>query len=384
MPVTRFAPRRLRSGFLLAALLIVIVSVLYANNLARRLAGEERRKMEIWAEATRQFILADENTDIDFVSGIIEQNTTIPVYMVDAEGRFLLSRNVREPKHNADAFYRRKIAELQASQQPIEVRISDEIVQYIYYEDSTLLRQLQYFPYVQFTIIFLFILVMVFTLYTVQRSEQNRVWVGLSKETAHQLGTPISSLSGWSELLKAAYPDDALIPEMDKDIRRLRTIAERFSKIGSEPELADCSLQPVLQEAVDYMRSRTSSKVNYSLCMPSAGLCVRLNVPLFEWVIENLCKNAVDAMEGVGAVTIRAELADGKVHIDVSDTGHGIERRRWKTVFLPGYTSKRRGWGLGLSLAKRIVEEYHDGRIFVLRSSSEGTTFRISLAEAKP
>ncbi len=371
---------RFRTLFLLIALLIVVVSVVFTNNIATQLADEERKKIEIWADATRQFILADENTDIDFVSSIIENNTTIPVYMVDSAGNYLLSRNVREPKQNVGKFYADKIAELRATQEPIVVKIADNIYQYIYYEESTLLRQLHYFPYVQFTIIFLFIFIALVVLYTAQRSEQNRVWVGLSKETAHQLGTPISSLLAWQELLQARYPDDTLLPEMEKDIVRLQVIADRFSKIGSEPSLEKTDLVPILQDTISYMQKRTSSKVEYVFA-PITVSVVAVNVPLFSWVLENLYKNAVDAIEGKkGTITIALSESDDKVYIDITDTGKGIRLRDFQRVFDPGFTSKQRGWGLGLSLAKRIVEDYHQGKIVVLRSAlGEGTTFRISL-----
>ncbi|MBR1928284.1 MAG: HAMP domain-containing histidine kinase [Paludibacteraceae bacterium] len=374
--------RRGTNIFLLFTLLIVVVSAWYTNNLVSQLEDEERKKMEIWAEATRQFILADEHTDIDFVSEIIEHNTTIPVYMVDADGNFLLSRNVREPKRKVNEFYQKKIAHLQRTQTPIEVRISDDIVQYIYYEDSNLLRQLYFFPYVQFAILFVFLLLALYALYTMQRSEQNRVWVGLSKETAHQLGTPISSLLAWQQLLENKYPQDSLLPEMNKDINRLQTIAERFSKVGSEPELLPANLHEVLSKCIEYMQTRTSQKVIYQLRCDE-NIEVNISIPLFEWVIENLCKNAVDAMEGVGKITIEA-LLDGKlVKIDVSDTGKGIPARKQNDVFKPGYTTKKRGWGLGLSLAKRIIEQYHKGKIYVLNSVvGQGTVFRIELKKA--
>ena len=360
---------------------IVIVSVLYTNYIAKQLAEEERKKMELWAEATRQFIIADENENIDFLLQVMEGNTTIPVYMVDADYHLLMSRNVREPKRNVEEFYANKIATLRESQQPIKVQISDDIVQYIFYEDSYLLRRLYYFPCIEFSLILTFVIIAVITLLIVQRSEQNSLWVGLSKETAHQLGTPISSLNAWNELLKARYPDDALLPQMDEDIRRLQIIAERFSKIGSQPEVEEHELIPVIQEAINYMRTRTSSKVEYILQMQSAEHCgVKMCVPLFEWVIENLCKNAIDSMEGVGTITISTQVADTKVFIDVTDTGKGIDRHRYKTIFRPGYTSKKRGWGLGLSLSRRIIEDYHHGKLFVKQSQiGVGTTFRIVL-----
>lgn len=362
-------------------LVVVIVSVLYTNYIAGQLADEEHKKMELWAEATRQFILADENENIDFLLQVMEGNTTIPVYMVDADYHLLLSRNVNEPKRNVDEFYAEKIASLRQSQQPLEVRISDSIVQYIYYEDSNLLTRLYYLPYIEFSLIIAFIAIVIITLIIAQHSEQNSLWVGLSKETAHQLGTPISSLNAWNELLKARYPKDELLPQMDEDIHRLQVIAERFSKVGSQPELESHRIIPVLRESMNYMRKRTSSKVEYCLLAPSAESCTaKICVPLFEWVIENLCKNAIDAMDGAGYITISVQVSDNKVLIDVTDTGKGIERRRFKTIFDPGYTTKERGWGLGLSLSKRIVEDYHHGKLFVKQSQlGVGTTFRIIL-----
>lgn len=390
---------RLRSVLLLIALLIVGGSFLFTNELARRLAQEEHKRMEIWAEATQRFIVAEEGTDIDFVSQIIEDNTTIPVYVTDSAGKFLFSRNVREPKQHVAEFYARRIVILRETQTPIEVRIADDVVQYIYYDESLLLRQLHYFPYIQFSVIFLFVLIAIFALYTAQQSEQNRVWIGLTKETAHQLGTPLSSLTAWSQLLHEQYPEDALLPEMDKDIERLQRVAERFSKVGSEPELTMTDLIPVVEETLDYMRARTSAKISYRFTYDNIAISematpprvmVMLNKTLFEWVIENLCKNAIDAMSGQsrngqtdgiqGVISVNIEPTDNKVYIDVTDTGKGMDRKQLRKIFSPGYTTKKRGWGLGLSLAKRIVEQYHKGHIFVKQSvPGEGTTFRIGL-----
>lgn len=390
---------RLRSVLLLIALLIVGGSFLFTNELARRLAQEEHKRMEIWAEATQRFIVAEEGTDIDFVSQIIEDNTTIPVYVTDSAGKFLFSRNVREPKQHVAEFYARRIAVLRETQTPIEVRIADDVVQYIYYDESLLLRQLHYFPYIQFSVIFLFVLIAIFALYTAQQSEQNRVWIGLTKETAHQLGTPLSSLTAWSQLLHEQYPEDALLPEMDKDIERLQRVAERFSKVGSEPELTMTDLIPVVEETLDYMRARTSAKISYRFTYDNIAIgematpprvMVMLNKTLFEWVIENLCKNAIDAMSGQsrngqtdgiqGVISVNIEPTDNNVYIDVTDTGKGMDRKQLRKIFSPGYTTKKRGWGLGLSLAKRIVEQYHKGHISVKQSvPGEGTTFRIGL-----
>lgn len=370
--------------FILTILLVIVVlSVSFTTRLANKFAEEEYRKIELWAEATRQLIMADEDDNIDLILSVMEGNTTIPVYMVDSAHQLLLSRNVKEPKHNKEEFYQQKINTLRLSQDPIVVKVNEEVTQYIYYEDSILLRRLYWFPYVQLAVIIAFIAIAVIALIMAQRSEQNSLWVGLSKETAHQLGTPISSLNAWNELLKATYPNDALLPQMDEDIRRLQTIAERFSKIGSQPTLDQQSLLPIVHSAMEYMRVRTSNKITYTL-QADSDCQVMVCKPLFEWVIENLCKNAIDSMEGKGEITLSLTKQENKVHLDITDTGKGIDRRHFKTIFKPGYTSKKRGWGLGLSLAKRIIEDYHRGKLFVKQSQiGVGSTFRITLEQAK-
>ena len=370
--------------FILTILLVIVVlSVSFTTRLANKFAEEEYRKIELWAEATRQLIMADEDDNIDLILSVMEGNTTIPVYMVDSAHQLLLSRNVREPKHNKEEFYQQRINNLRLSQEPIVVQVNEEVTQYIYYEDSILLRRLYWFPYVQLAVIIAFIAIAVIALIMAQRSEQNSLWVGLSKETAHQLGTPISSLNAWNELLKATYPNDALLPQMDEDIRRLQMIAERFSKIGSQPTLDQEALLPIVQSAMEYMRVRTSNKITYTLHADS-DCQVMVCKPLFEWVIENLCKNAIDSMEGKGEITLSLTKQENKVHLDITDTGKGIDRRHFKTIFKPGYTSKKRGWGLGLSLAKRIIEDYHRGKLFVKQSQiGVGSTFRITLEQAK-
>lgn len=370
--------------FILTILLVIVVlSVSFTTRLANKFAEEEYRKIELWAEATRQLVLADEDDNIDLILSVMEGNTTIPVYMVDSDHQLLLSRNVREPKHNKEEFYKQRINDLRQSQEPIVVQVNEEVTQYIYYEDSILLRRLYWFPYVQLAVIIAFIAIAVIALIMAQRSEQNSLWVGLSKETAHQLGTPISSLNAWNELLKATYPNDALLPQMDEDIRRLQMIAERFSKIGSQPTLNQEALLPIVQSAMEYMRVRTSNKITYTLHADS-DCQVMVCKPLFEWVIENLCKNAIDSMEGKGEITLSLTKQENKVNLDITDTGKGIDRRHFKTIFKPGYTSKKRGWGLGLSLAKRIIEDYHRGKLFVKQSQiGVGSTFRITLEQAK-
>ena len=366
-------------------IVVVIVSSLVTTNIVQQLEAEEQKKIELWAEATRQFSLADEDDNVDLILRILEGNTTIPVYMVDMNYNLLLSRNVLEPKNDIDAFYVEKINKLRATQEPIEVRVSNEVMQYIYYEPSSTLRWLSYFPYIQLIVMLALAGLAAIALLMVQRSEKNSLWVGLSKETAHQLGTPISSLNAWNELLKATYPNDPLLPQMDEDIRRLQMIAERFSKIGSQPTLEQHEVLPVLQTAMDYMRTRTSSKIIYTLHAEETEHCqAMLCVPLFEWVIENICKNAIDSMDGKGSVTISLQAADSHLYIDIADTGKGIDRRNFKRIFTPGYTSKKRGWGLGLSLGKRIIENYHRGKLFVKQSQlGIGSTFRIVLKQSK-
>lgn len=366
--------------FIIVGAAIILISTLFTNKLAGELAREEKKKIELWAEATRQFILSTENTNLDFLLRILEENTTIPVIVVDDKDNLLHSRNVTEPALDVEDFYKREILRLKHKNPAITVDLGDT-KQFIYYDDSRLLKQLYYYPYIQLAVIFVFMLISFLAFSSTKKAEQNKVWVGLSKETAHQLGTPISSLLAWVDLLKLRHEDDKMIGEMAKDVNRLRIIAERFSKIGSVPDLNLVSLNETLTNAVQYISNRTSQKVNITCHFPDDNhLFVKLNIPLFEWVIENLCKNAIDAMDGVGKIDIFVTAENKYLILDVKDTGKGIEKNRFKTVFSPGFTTKARGWGLGLSLAKRIIEEYHEGKIFVKSSEKNvGTTFRIVL-----
>lgn len=374
------SPYLMRIVLLGIGLIMVIVSALFSNHLAARLSAEEQKRMEIWAEATRQLIIADDDANLDFLLTIIENNTTIPVYMTDTAGQCIMYRNVR----NVEQIDRR-VARLRESQEPIEVRIDDHTVQYIYYENSTLLTWLTWFPYINLAVVLVFMAVALLFVFTVQEAEQDRVWAGLSKETAHQLGTPISSLNAWQEILRTTYPNDTMIPEMEADLKRLTVIADRFSKVGSTPELTPTDLPAVLSDTIDYMRKRTSGRVEITLQnlsnSPQGGpQGVLANPALLSWVVENLLRNAVDAMDGEGKISVTLSRAGDHVLIDVADTGKGISRRDWHRIFLPGYTTKERGWGMGLSLSKRIIQIYHHGRIFVLRSTpGQGTTFRIEL-----
>ena len=361
--------RQIGTIVLVIAMIIVAISVLFTNNLARTLQTEEQKNMAIWAEATQQLIMADADADIDFVSSIIEKNTTIPVYICDEEGNVLASRNVPENKIGV------------GKHGPIELKIDEATTQYIYWDDSSLLTRLRYVPYAQFALIFIFIAIAVFVMATSQRSEQNRLWVGLSKETAHQLGTPISSLNAWQQLLAEEYPKDEYVPQMRRDIDRLQMIADRFQKIGSEPALEAQNLIPVVHNAVSYMRARTSNRVTIDdSCLDGVDRVVLLNAPLLQWVIENLLKNSVDAIYGKGSITFQIHENEHDVMIDITDTGKGIDNKTQRRIFEPGFTSKDRGWGLGLPLAKRIVEQYHGGKLILKHSQpGVGTTFRIVL-----
>ena len=369
---------------LVFALLFVGTSVWFTQRLSRQFAEIEKQRMEVWAEATRQLVIADENTDISLYSSIIEANTTIPVYMTDADFHVILTRNVPEQKKDVEAFYQDKIEHLRESQTPIEVHVSPGVTQYIFYEESSILRQLRFFPWVQMLVVLSFIALLVTYIITSYRNEQNRVWVGLTKETAHQLGTPISSLSGWLELLRTRYPEDDLLPDVATDINRLQLVAERFSRIGSAPTLQPTDMRQVVEQTYAYMRTRISNKVEMELKIDfpaeSGETIVQADAPLMAWVVENLIKNAVDAMNGRGWIGLHLLREGETVILDVTDTGKGIERKRYTQVFRPGYTTKSRGWGLGLSLCKRIVEEYHRGKIFVHQSVvGKGTTFRVVL-----
>ena len=378
--------RQVKIILVTAAVLIAVASLFISQYLVRDLFLEERHKMEVWAEAMRSLNNADENTDLNLVLKVIDGNNTIPVIVLDKEGKASTFRNVRLEAVDYDDSHRvaAKMGEaMLRAGNAVKIYLSDEpsgdFIN-VCYDDSVMIKRLQLWPYIQLGIVMVFVVVAIFALLTSKRAEQNKVWVGLSKETAHQLGTPISSLMAWTEILKETYPDDDLLPEMDQDVKRLQLIADRFSKIGSLPELVPCSISEVLEHVVDYMDRRTSAKVNISVVLPQEDVIVDINASLFEWVIENLCKNAVDAMEGQGNITIRVEKEGGRVLIDIADTGKGIRKKDLRNVFTPGFTTKKRGWGLGLSLAKRIVEEYHKGKIYVKSSElGKGTTFRIEL-----
>ncbi|OWP33386.1 ATP-binding protein [Prevotella intermedia] len=378
--------RQVKIILVVAAIAIAVVSLVASNILTKDLARQERTKMEVWAEAMRALSQADENTDLALVLKVLNDNNTIPVVVLDNDENVTDFRNVviNAKNYKDSLLYVSDMAKrLKSNKQNIRIQLSDASNEYIdvCYDDSLMLKRLALYPYVQLGVVMLFVVVAIFALLTSKRAEQNKVWVGLSKETAHQLGTPISSLMAWTTILKETYPDDDLLPEMDKDVKRLQLIADRFSKIGSLPEAVPVSLSEVLDHVIDYMDRRTSKTIQLKKVFPADDIIIRLNASLFEWVIENLCKNAVDAMGGEsGTITLRVETVGERVIVEVSDTGKGIKKKDMRNVFRPGFTTKSRGWGLGLSLAKRIVEEYHNGKIFVKSSElGKGTTFRIEL-----
>lgn len=374
--------RQVKILLVLSAIMIAGTSLLVSHYLVRDLQVEEHGKMEVWAQAMNAFNNADETTDLSLVTSVIESNNTIPVIVMDREGNVADWRNIKINGKDTMAYVSNYGRRMKAEGHAIKIELegtSDYL--YVCYDESTMLKRLTQFPYWQLGIVMIFAVVAIFALLASKRAEQNKVWVGLSKETAHQLGTPISSLMAWVEVLKENYPDDDLIPEMEQDVKRLERIAERFSKIGSLPEPVDASMNEVLDHVIAYMDKRTSQKVSIKGHYPDHEVIVKMNASLFEWVIENLCKNAVDAMEsGQGKIDLWLLEEGNTVAIEVADNGKGIKKKDVGNVFRPGFTTKKRGWGLGLSLAKRIVEEYHKGHIYVKSSElGKGTTFRIEL-----
>ena len=381
------------------SLLLMAIFITISNNLVKDLATQERERMEIWADATQELasMASEPNaapTDVDFVFRIIERNHNIPVLLVDDQGEILQYRNFKLPEpidslnptalsKTNEKYLKGKLGKLMKSSNKIEIKIDRNTTQYLYYEDSTVLRRLAYYPYIQLSVLLLFLAIAYFALISVKKAEQNKVWVGLSKETAHQLGTPISSLMAWTQLLESMGIDGDIVTDMNKDVHRLSVIADRFSKIGSMPDKELAFINEAVSTSLEYMSNRISKQVTLTLHLNEAENCgVMLCQSLFEWVMENLTKNAVDAMEGKGSIdiTVGAAKNDNMVLIAIKDTGKGISRKNFKTVFNPGYTTKKRGWGLGLTLVKRIIEEYHNGKIYVKESElGNGTTFVIEI-----
>lgn len=392
--------------FILIAVLIVIATVYFSNSLTKQLAEEERSKAEIWAEATKILTMpgildtSDNETSssydelerkhnetvstlTNFILKIINENTSIPVIGCNENDSVSSYINIDIPEKGAETVLKNKVKEFKAKNPPIIITIDNdkkEVYQYLYYDDSVLLKRLLMFPYVQLFVVFAFILLSFLALLSAKKAEQNKVWVGLSKETAHQLGTPISSLMAWVEYLKTKEVDGSYLNEMEKDVKRLETVADRFSKIGSNPDPLPLNINEAVKSSCEYMGTRISSKVKLNTQLSAEPALVLMNDSLFSWVIENLTKNAVDAMEGQGKITYQVENNTKKIYINISDTGKGIPKSKFKTIFHPGYTTRTRGWGLGLSLVKRIVESYPGGKIYVKNSEiGKGATFRIEL-----
>ncbi len=401
--------RRIWKVVFIAISLVLVALFLYiSNNLVKDLAQQERERMEIWANATQELAtmgsggeedaegnpIGTGGTDVDFLLSIIEANHNIPVLLVDDKGNIQQHRNFRLPDPVDNPFdlspanleyLNKKLRRLKNSQNKIEIKIDDNTTQYLYYEDSTLLRRLAYFPYIQLAVLILFFAIAYFALMSIKRAEQNKVWVGLSKETAHQLGTPISSLMAWTQLLDSMGVDKSIVTDMDKDVKRLSTIADRFSKIGSMPDKELVPINEAVTSSLEYMQARIPKRVSLHIhTNDQTNNGVMLSQTLFAWVMENLTKNAVDAMDGEGRLDITVEDSPNNVVILVKDTGKGIARKNFKNVFTPGFTTKKRGWGLGLTLVKRIIEEYHNGQIYIKESEvGKGTTFGIELPKVK-
>ncbi|MDR1810413.1 MAG: HAMP domain-containing histidine kinase [Prevotella sp.] len=368
--------------FIGVAVVIAISSLVVSNYLVENLSQEERRKIELWAEATRLVASENDQTDMNLILQILEGNTTIPALLCDSDNHVLLHTNIELTGENDSLLLAEKVVRFKQNHEPIIID-NESFKQYVFYDDSYTLKQLQVFPYIQIGVLSIFILTSFLALISSKKAEQNRVWVGLSKETAHQLGTPISSLLAWTEYLKLKDPQSDVAREIGKDVSRLQIVAERFSKIGSEPAPDVEELKEVVRQAVSYLENRISKKVKFVFSFPPQPVLVRLSSPLFSWVIENITKNAVDAMEGKGAITFTITESSSCIYLDIADTGKGIPKSKFKTVFRPGYTTKARGWGLGLSLVKRIIESYHKGKIYVKSSEPNvGATFRIELKKA--
>tara|TARA_A200000113_G_scaffold196917_1_gene188205 strand:- start:829 stop:1995 length:1167 start_codon:yes stop_codon:yes gene_type:complete len=365
------------------ATIICLASLTYTNKLVSDLDTEERKKIELWAEATNQLVNSGMGPNNNILaSRIMQENTTIPIILTNEVGEIIGNRNLPQ-RPNQEAFLQRQLSVMMEQHEPIiiEAKMNGQVIltQYLYYKDSYILSQLRFYPLLQLLVIFLYVGIAYLAFNRSKKSEQNLVWAGMAKETAHQIGTPLSSLIAWVEILKAKEGMTEISEEINKDVKRLETITERFSKVGSKPKLEKESIYEILNQTVSYLQDRLSSNVHLELDNQCNDSTAPINSTLFEWVVENICKNAVDAMDGKGLIKITLFSDSDYLKIDISDKGKGLQKANFKRIFEPGFTTKKRGWGLGLSLSKRIIEEYHLGRLYVKSSSKEGTTFRISL-----
>ncbi len=363
----------------LFAVIIGLSSLLYTENLVKKLKTEERKNVELWAKAIRLINSSDANQDLEFLSSVIENNNTVPVILTDESDNIIDSRNFDKNRVKEPGYLKKNLEKIKQDEEPLKIDLENNHYNLVYYKDSIILTMLIYYPYVQLAIIILFILVSYLAFSSSRKAQQNQVWVGMSKETAHQLGTPTSSLAGWIEILQQKYPEISINKELALDVERLEKVTERFSRIGSKPSLKKENITALILQTIDYLKSRSSSKVRFTINFnPGTEIKIPVDSALFEWVIENVSKNAIDAMEGDGEITYRILETEKNVLIDISDTGKGIPKPAFKKIFNPGYSTKQRGWGLGLSLAKRIIDEYHNGRIFVKYSEvGKGSSIRI-------
>lgn len=375
--------RRWKILLLLVGALIGVCSLYYTNWLVEKVSIEERKSVDLWAESMRRLIQSEDMSteETNFLTQIMESNTNIPVILTDSLRNIISFNNIDVSEKREEQILNRELSKMIDEHEPIKIVVSEDEIQYLYYRDSMILQNLKYFPLAQFGVIALFIFVAYLAFSSSRKAEQNRVWVGMSKETAHQLGTPISSLMAWIEILKMQDVNPELVQEFEKDINRLERITERFSKIGSAPELLTDDLKPVILSTVEYLKSRTSNKIKFEVDIDETKFyAVPHNPALFSWVIENLCKNSIDAIENEGQISLQLTENGNHFNLDISDTGKGIPKSQYKTIFDPGFTTKKRGWGLGLSLVKRIIENYHNGKVFIKHSEvGKGTTFRIIL-----
>ena len=365
---------------LIFAIIIGIFSLFVTNSLVKSLAYEEKKKIEIWAYATNQMVNISDDGNFSLAIKVMESNENIPIILADENDSILNYRNLNPINEITDEYLQKQLAIMKEQNEPIEIQVFEDYKQLLYYKDSILLTRLKYYPMFQLGLITLFMFIAYLAFSSARKAEQNQVWAGMAKETAHQLGTPLSSLMAWVELLKSKEETKDMVLEMEKDVARLETITDRFSKIGSKPTLEDENIVQVVEEATNYLKSRLPEKVLIELHSEKPSIIVPVSVVLLNWVIENICKNSVDAMKGEGLIKIEMEEDESHVKIQINDTGKGIEPELISSIFKPGVTSKKRGWGLGLSLSKRIIEEYHKGKIFVKSSvEGKGTTFSVLL-----
>jgi signal transduction histidine kinase len=369
----------LKLFLLLFAVLIGMGSLIFTGSLVNKLKTEERKNVSLWAEAIRLVAISDTSQNVDFLSSIIDKNNTIPVILTDEADSIISAINFSRENLEDPHYMNKALRRIKENNDPITINLEHGHYNLIYFKDSIILRMLIYYPYIQLGVILLFILVSYLAFSSSRKAEQNQVWVGMSKETAHQLGTPTSSLAGWIEIMQNKYPDIPVTKELARDVERLEKITERFSRIGSKPSINDDNINSIISRTIDYLKLRTSSKVRFNISTNQGkDVIIPVNAALFEWVIENVTKNAIDAMEGNGVINILITETEKQAIIDISDTGKGIPKPAFKKIFNPGYTTRKTGWGLGLSLSKRIIEEYHHGRIFVRQSEvGKGSCIRI-------